>query len=80
MRFSSLSTAAGVVALTATLLEACSANRAVRPSVEQELLAAQRSLISANNRADLAAIDQMTANEWIGINASGVTPDEGGAT
>jgi hypothetical protein len=72
MRFSSLSTAAGVVALTATLLGACSAIRAVRPSVEQELFAAQRSLISANNRADLATIDQLTANEWIGINASGV--------
>jgi hypothetical protein len=41
-------------------------------SVDEELLAAQRALISANNRADLDAINQLTADEWIGVNASGI--------
>ena len=72
MRFRSLSTVPGVVALTAALLGAASTIRASGSSAEQELLAAQRALISANNRADLAMIDQLTADEWIGINASGV--------
>ena len=72
MRFKFLSAAAGVVALAAALLGAPSAMRASGSSVEQELLAAQRSLISANNRADLAMVLQLTADEWIGINASGV--------
>ncbi len=71
MRLMSLSTAAGGVALAAALLGAPGAIRASRSSAEQELLAAQRSLISANNRADLAMVDQLTADEWIGINASG---------
>jgi hypothetical protein len=72
MRFKFLCIAAGVVALAAALLGAPSAIRASGSSVEQDLLAAQRSLISANNRADLAMVDQLTADEWIGINASGV--------
>jgi hypothetical protein len=41
-------------------------------SVDEELLAAQRALISANNRPDLDTINQLTADEWIGVNASGV--------
>jgi hypothetical protein len=41
-------------------------------SVDEELLAAQRSLISASNRADLETINQLTADEWIGINAAGI--------
>ena len=72
MRSESLSTATGVVALIAGLLGAASAISASASSVEQELLAAQRSLITANNRADLAMLDRLTADEWIGINAAGV--------
>lgn len=41
-------------------------------SVDEELLAAQRALIRANNRADLDTINQLTADEWIGVNASGI--------
>ena len=71
MQLDSRSHAAGALALMGSLLMAATIG-AAGSSVEEELLAAQRSLISANNRADLETINQLTADEWIGVNASGV--------
>jgi hypothetical protein len=50
----------------------CAAPGAAGPSVEEELLAAQRQLITANNKADLDTINKLTADEWMGISASGI--------
>ncbi len=71
MQLHSRSHAAGIFALTACLF-AGAAISAAGSSVDEELLAAQRLLISANNRADLDTINQLTADEWIGVNASGI--------
>jgi hypothetical protein len=67
----SRSYAAGALALIGSLF-AGAALSAGGSSVDEELLAAQRSLINANNRADLETINQLTADEWIGVNASGI--------
>jgi hypothetical protein len=37
------------------------------------VIAAQQSLITANNAADVAAVERLTADEWIGVDASGVS-------
>jgi hypothetical protein len=71
VRLDSRSHASGALALIGCLF-ASAAISAAGSSVDEELLAAQRSLISANNRADLDTINQLTADEWIGVNASGV--------
>ncbi len=42
-------------------------------SYEQEVIAAQRELITANNAADTAVVDRLTADEWIGVEAAGVS-------
>ena len=61
-----------VVVLAAALLGANDGVLAGGSSPEQELLAAQRSFITANNTADLATLDRLTADEFIGVTASGV--------
>ena len=70
MQLDSRSYAAG--ALLIGSLFAGAAISAAGSSVDEELLAAQRLLISASNTADLETINQLTADEWIGINASGI--------
>jgi hypothetical protein len=70
VQLDSRSHAAG--ALLIGSLFAGAAISAAGSSVDEELLAAQRSLISATNTADLETINQLTADEWIGINASGI--------
>jgi hypothetical protein len=66
-------TAAGaVVVLVAALSGATNPVPAGSSQAEQELLTAQRSFINANNTADLATLDRLTADEWIGVRASGV--------
>ena len=71
MQLDSRSHAAGALALIGTLFAGVAIGAAGSP-VDEELLAAQRSLISASNRADLDTINQLTADEWIGVNASGI--------
>jgi hypothetical protein len=71
VQLDSRSRVAGALALIGSLF-AGAATSAGGSSVEEELLAAQRSLISANNRADLDTINQLTADDWIGVNASGI--------
>ena len=63
--------ATGAFALIGTILAIAAIGSAGSP-VDEELLAAQRALISANNRADIDTINQLTADEWIGVNASGI--------
>ena len=70
MQLDSPSHAAGALALIGLLL--AGGPISAGGSVDEELLAAQRSLISASNRADLETINQLTADEWIGINAAGI--------
>ena len=71
MRLDSRSHVAGALALIGCLFAAAAVG-APGSSVDEELLAAQRALISANNKADLEAINHLTADEWIGVNASGI--------
>jgi hypothetical protein len=40
-------------------------------SVEAEVIAAQQAQIIANNEADIAALDDLTADDYLGIHASG---------
>ena len=70
MRLDSRSLAAGALALIGCLFAGAAISAA--GSVNEELLAAQRALILANNRPDLDTINQLTADEWIGVNASGI--------
>lgn len=41
------------------------------PSVEEQVIAAQQAQITANNAADIDALDALTAEDYVGINASG---------
>ncbi len=40
-------------------------------SLEAEIIAAQQAQIAANNSADIASLDRLTADEYGGVNASG---------
>jgi hypothetical protein len=42
-------------------------------SAERDVIAAQQALITANNAADVTAVDLLTADEFIGVDASGVS-------
>jgi hypothetical protein len=54
------------------LISACSHRLAVS-SLKSDLIEAQKALIIANNAADVSAVEYLTANEWTGIAASGVS-------
>ena len=60
-------------AVAAILLNSGCAVRPGGSSAEQEVIAAQQAQIRANNAADVAAVDSLTADEFIGVNASGVS-------
>jgi hypothetical protein len=62
-----------ILAVAALLLGSACSIRAAGLSAEREVIAAQKSLITANNAADVAAVDQLTADEWIGVDTSGVS-------
>jgi hypothetical protein len=59
-------------AVAALLLSSGCAARVARSSAEQEVIAAQQAQITANNAADVTAVDFLTADEFIGVDASGV--------
>lgn len=42
-----------------------------RSSAEREVIAAQEAQITANNAADIPALDALTAEEYVGVDASG---------
>ena len=63
---------AAIGAAALLLGSACSAHVAGL-SAEREVVAAQQSLITANNAADLAAVNLLTADEWMGVDASGLS-------
>ena len=60
-------------AVAAILLNSGCPARLGGSSAEREVIAAQQAQISANNAADVAAVDSLTADEFIGVNASGVS-------
>jgi ketosteroid isomerase-like protein len=79
MRFKVFSAVTALAILASTTLHANSEN--VHPSrseAEREVIAAQEAQITANNAADIAALDQLTAEEYVGVDASGTmyTKDE----
>src|SRR5262245_37665229 len=59
-----------VVALVGS---AACAHRPDAAGPRADLVAVQIALIMANNAADAAAVERLTADEWIGISASGVS-------
>ena len=54
------------------LIAACSHRLAVS-SLKSDLIEAQKALIIANNAGDVSAVEYLTANEWTGIAASGIS-------
>ena len=58
--------------LISLLIAACSHRLAVS-SLKSDLIEAQKALIIANNAGDVSAVEYLTANEWTGIAASGVS-------
>ncbi|MFL5498133.1 MAG: DUF4440 domain-containing protein [Gemmatimonadaceae bacterium] len=60
-------------AVACLLLSSGCAVRLSGPSAEQAVIAAQQAQIRANNAADVAAVDFLTADEFIGVDASGVS-------
>jgi hypothetical protein len=58
--------------LISLLISACSHQLAVS-SLKSDLIEAQKALIIANNAGDISAVEYLTANEWTGIAASGVS-------
>ena len=58
------------------LISACSHRLAVS-SLKSDLIEAQKALIIANNAGDVSAVEYLTANEWTGIAASGVSRTKG---
>ena len=65
----------GVPCVVAALLlsSGCSMALAAGSSPEGEVIAAQQALITATNAADVAAVDHLTADEFIGVDAVGVS-------
>ena len=63
----------GACAVATILLSSGCAVRRGGASAEQEVIAAQQAQIRANNAADIAAVDSLTADEFIGVSASGVS-------
>ncbi|MFL5601161.1 MAG: DUF4440 domain-containing protein [Gemmatimonadaceae bacterium] len=60
-------------AVACLLLSSGCAVRLGGSSAEQAVIAAQKAQITANNAADVAAVDFLTADEFIGVDASGVS-------
>lgn len=58
--------------LISLFISACS-HRLAGSSLKLDLIAAQKALITANNAADATAVEYLTAQEWTGIAATGVT-------
>jgi len=58
-------------ALIVSVAHAASAQ--VRSPIEMDLIDAQQQQITANNAADIAALDRLTADEWVGVSATGIT-------
>ena len=59
-------------AVAALLLSSGCALRLAGSSAEREVIAAQQAQITASNAADVTAVDFLTADEFIGVDASGV--------
>ena len=59
-------------AVAALLFGSGCAVRLAESSAQREVIAAQQAQITANNAADVTAVDFLTADEFIGVDASGV--------
>jgi Domain of unknown function (DUF4440) len=61
-----------IIALLAwPLTSGCAARNPTTP-IRNAVVAAQQALIRANNAADITAVEALTADDWIGVDASGV--------
>ena len=58
---------------TAVIIVTClgCAHRRVDVWQPDDVITAQKALIMANNAADVAAVERLTADEWVGVDASG---------
>ena len=65
---------AAILHVAAALLlgSACATQRSAS-EVKRTVVAAQQALITANNAADVIAVEHLTADDWIGVEASGVS-------
>lgn len=61
------------IVFAAVMLSVASAVSAqVRSPIETELIQVQQEQITANNAADIATLDRLTADDWIGVSPTGV--------
>lgn len=67
----------GVALVTfSTILQSSQRPPGARSAVENELIAVQQTQITANNAADVAVLDRLTAADWTGVSASGIVQDK----
>jgi uncharacterized protein DUF4440 len=66
----------GLIAVSVVLAAAQDRAARARSPIEDEVIAAQQSQITANNAADIATLDRLTAAEWTGVSAVGVVRDK----
>jgi Domain of unknown function (DUF4440) len=66
----------GLIAVSVVLGAAQDHPARARSPIEEEVIAAQQAQITANNAADIPALDRMTATDWIGVSAAGVVRDK----
>ena len=72
MRFKSLMAAMALASFVAPMIQATPETLSTtRSQLETELIAAQQAQINANNAADIAALDRLTAEDYVGVDASG---------
>jgi ketosteroid isomerase-like protein len=60
------------IAILAALVFSGCAARQLPQSTRNAVVAAQQALITANNAADIAAVESLTGEDWVSVNASGV--------
>ena len=66
-------TLVAAIGAAAPLLGSACSTHVAGLSAEREVIAAQQLLITANNAADVAAVNLLTADEWVGVDASGLS-------
>ena len=69
--------AIGLVILS-TMLQSSQRLPVARSAVEDELIAVQQAQITANNAADVATLDRLTAADWTGVSAAGIVQEKAG--
>ena len=67
--------AIGLVILS-TMLQSSQRLPVARSAVEDELIAVQQAQITANNAADVATLDRLTAADWTGVSAAGIVQEK----